>query len=677
MKTYFNLQKMWSTLFCITALAFFTVSCMEKDVYKGDGDDDESVPNLFDFSTKSEVKITLDYATDYAVSFEMYYSNPLSLDGAKSYVKNIELTPFIYGKTDGKGKLSITFPDMPNTEKDIYVYSPNLTVPTLLHATVNGGEVVLTTASKVTNLSRIATRAASASGDFYNKWEPKNCTYVTPLGDWDTQGNANYLNQGENIDKYKLNITEKFKRTISGTLELDEPSYGKYLTHELMGISKRAYVYVNFVSHHNSERNNALAYYTLAPNEEVPATAPTRLAVAFPNLRAEGLNGGDVIQLKYYDSDKNEWVDEFPADSRIGFVLLVDAFEDGKLSERTNLMYSDRKYNSYYIEQYNSDKGSYKGSRPQMLAFTADGNLVLSFEDQPWNDNRKKGQPAFGSFNDDTFTITANPITALPDVNPGTDPQEPEEEKGDFSTNSSGILAFEDNWPSQGDYDMNDVVFAYQRTLNMLMSDNFRVVSIDETYIFKNNGASYANGFGYVIGGGVKRDDVEVTVTSDMQSDGMGLDPDLEDATVMLTNNAKAIPVGTTFTVKTKFKPGKRYEFSDFGFNPYNPFIVVMKKSGENYLATNRTEVHLPKNFKPTPKADPSLFGTESDLSGKGNNFYYISSGNYPFALEIATASEDIPNFAIPTETKRIEVSYPKFIDWVKDPKNNADWWKQ
>lgn len=675
MKTTYSLQ----ILFLIILAAL--TSCLDNDVYNPNNKKgDENTPNLFDYLTKSDLKISLDYGTNYSVSFEIYYHNPLSLDEEKSYVKNAEMKPFITGKTDANGKFSFTFSDMPNSEKDIYVYSPNVTVPTLLHATANGGEVVLTAASKVTSLPKASTRAASPSGSFYSNWQPKKCTYNKYLGDWDAEGNASYLNKGTDIDKYKLKETEKFKRTIAGTLETNTQILGKYLKHEFISISENANVYINFVSHNNSERNNALAYYTLMPDETEPTSAPTELTIAFPNLRAKDLKSGDVVQLKYYDKKTSTWSETFPAGSCIGLVLLVDAFENGGLISPTNLVYSHKKYNTYTIKKSGNLDGAQMADRPQMVAFIADDNLVLSFEDQPWHGARTKDQPAFGSFNDDIFTITANPITALPDdVEPGTDPEEPEEEQPDMTVSSAGILAFEDNWPNQGDYDMNDVVFAYQRTFNLLIKEELRVLSIDETYTFRNNGASFINGFGYVIGGKVKRDDVEVTVISDKSYNGQGIDADLEDATVMLAGNTKEVPAGTTFTVRTKFKAGRNYSYTDFVLAPYNPFIVVMGHAGGDYLANNRTEVHLPKNYKPTPKVDSSKFGTGNDFSLAGNDWYYISNGNYPFALEITGAfgTTDIPDFVIPAETKRIEESYPKFIDWVKNPAGNADWWKK
>lgn len=680
---YSFLQKKCSALFCLLLMSFFAVSCLEKDVYQApenEGEGDGSA-NLFDFSTKKEVTINLDYSTNYEVPFEAYYVNPLIMDAGNNYEKDSSLNPFIKGKTDKNGKLKITLTDMPAGQKDIYIYSRTLLVPRLLHAEIQGSEVVLTQDSKVAGLSRSVTRA-SAEGEYYKKWQTRNCTYTAALGEWDKDGNVSYLNQGEEIDKHKLEITDKFRRTIKGTLETDVPSYSRYLTHEYITVSEEANVYINFVAH-NSERNNALAYYTLAKGEKEPErnNPPTNLAVAFPNLQATNLKQGDAIQLKYQDKITGEWTTKFPAGTRIGFVLLVDAFQNGDLNKNVNLVYSKKLYNSYEINKWGNLDGSVSADRPHMFTFTADGKLVLSFEDMPWHERRVKGQPAYGDFSDDIFTITANPIKALPDnVEPGVDPEEPEVEEPDLSLTSTGLLAFEDNWPKAGDYDLNDVVIAYQRTFNIKnIGDEFQILSIDEVYTFKHDGATFKNGFGYEMGAGIQREDVEVEITAEKEFNGQGLDPDLSKATVMLIDNARNLEVGTTYKVRTTIKPGKKYDYSDFHFKPYNPFIVVMGYGNANLLASDRVEVHLPKNYKPTPKADVSKFGTENDMSlVNGNSSYYVRSGNYPFALEIVGAygTDEIPNFRIPEEGKPIDVTYPKFSDWVKNPADNADWWK-
>lgn len=665
-------------LFCMVMMSFLTVSCLEKDVYQGTDDkgDSGNTANLFDYSTKKGLTINLDYSKNYQIPFEIHYSNPLNANGSK----NKSLQPFILGKTDLDGKLAIKYDALPAGTKEIYVYSPTAFVTSLIKAQVEGDVVNIVDAKSVASLK--TTRAdASPNGEYYTGWKPRKCEYAKPLGDWNDDGYPSYLNQAEkvqDIKKYQLKSTPKFERVIANTLSDENKSYGMYLTHQYLDISEKANVFINFVEHNAAGRKNSLAYYTLSPSESEPTTAPTNLAIAFPNLAAKGLKKGDVIQLKYFDKSTNQWTVDFPKGARIGLVLLVDAFENTNLKETVNLMYSSKRYNAYTIKNSADGDGSIGADRPQMFAFMADDNLVLSFEDMPWHEQRAAGQEAHADFSDDIFTITANPVEALPDVEPGIDPEV--EEEPDMTVSTTGILAFEDNWPSAGDYDLNDVVFDYIRTFNIkIAGGDLTLLSIDEVYTFRNDGATYKNGFGYEMGANIKREDVEVTVSSDKECAGQGLDPDLEKATVMLIDNTKGLKVGTTFKVHTKLKNYK-YSYMDINFNPYNPFVVSMGYGGGNYLDANRVEVHLPKNYAPTPKADTSKFGTENDMSlvDGSNKHYYIRSGNYPFALEIigAFGTTDIPDFRIPAENKAIDVSYPKFNDWVKNPSANADWWK-
>lgn len=679
---YLQLRKMsWFKLFCMALVSFLTVSCLEKDVFQGEDDKGEAdgSANLFDFSTKKNVTITLDYQKDYRIPFGIYYSNPLNANGSK----NKSIKPFISGKTDLNGKFTMTFDALPAGTKELYVYSSTAFVTPLMKAQVNGDIVNFIDEKAAVATAFSTTRAnASANGDYYTGWKPRKCTYQNPLGDWDANGYpSTYINKGLgsiDISKYKLESSPKFDRVITNTLSDDNKSYGMYLTHQYIDISQKANVFINFVAHNAAGKKNSLAYYTLSPSEKEPSVAPTDLAIAFPNLAASGLAKGDIIQLKYYDKSTNQWTAEFPEGSRIGFVLLVDAFENANLNETVNLMYSCKRFNSYTIKNSVDGDGSIGADRPQMFAFTADDKLVLSFEDMPWHEKRTSGQEAHADFKDDIFTITANPVEALPDVEPGVDPDE--EEKPDMTISAAGILAFEDNWPKAGDYDLNDVMFSYVRNFNIKFGGgDLTLLSIDEEYTFENDGAKYKNGFGYQIGGNVKRDDVKVTVTSDKTCDGQGLDMDLEKATVMLINNTKGLKVGTTFKVKTEFNKGTNYPYVDMKLEPYNPFIVSMGYGNGDYLAKDRVEVHLPKNYTPTEKADKTKFGTEKDMSlVNGSDYYYIRSGNYPFALEIVAAygTTDIPNFRVPTEDQAIDVTYPKFADWVKNPSANADWWK-
>jgi len=58
---------------------------------------------------------------------------------------------------------------------------------------------------------------------------------------------------------------------------------------------------------------------------------------------------------------------------------------------------------------------------------------------------------------------------------------------------SSGTLAFEDLWPSMGDYDFNDLVLGYR--FKTVTNATNQVVEIEKTFTVRANGANLRNGF--------------------------------------------------------------------------------------------------------------------------------------------------------------------------------------
>ena len=96
----------------------------------------------------------------------------------------------------------------------------------------------------------------------------------------------------------------------------------------------------------------------------------------------------------------------------------------------------------------------------------------------------------------------------------------------------------------------------------------------------------------------------------------------------------------------------------------YNPYIIV--RYVENKNSNKRTEVHLPKR-QATNKADQTKNGT-------GKDAYYIDKdGAYPFAIDIP-----IKNFVPVSESKHIDVEYPKFKSWAdSNGSKDHDWYKK
>lgn len=640
-----------AVLFCIGM-----TGCRDKmdDIYKGGGEEPEKVPNDFDYSTAKSVQLTVHYDVPkgYRVHFEVYTKNPVSLDSYKNFVKDETINPFIEGWTNENGDFTYT-DEVASMIDELYVYSSDEGVPMLMKASIVNNAATLS--SDKSTVSDFKSRAvARAAKNYYKKWEKQTCTYKY-LGEWNANGIPNYLLKSS---EYSYTPTQAFNGIVNAT----RPDNSDMATHyncPSITISETANVFINFISHNNSKRNNVLAYYVFNANT-VPTTdyINENLIIAFPNTNADGLKTGDVIQLKY--RDKEELTEAFPAGSSIGFVLLVDAFSNNSINSYTNLMYSQNDYNRWDIGNVQT------ASKPALISYQADGQNVLAFEDMPWDESATR--EALPNFSDDVFVITSNPIEAIPTPKPGIDPVLPDY---DFATWDSGILGFEDNWPSKGDYDLNDVIVSYYRKFYR-KGDLAQVVALDEKYTFMNNGADFTNGFGYVIDPDIP---VSAVKTCDVSSvyicSGQGLDKELGgSATVMLFDNSKRVAPGTTFEVRTVLNS------SISAYKGFNPFIVVSKDKG--WMEQGRTEVHLPK-YAPTPKADTSMFGKEDDASDTVKGLYYVREGNYPFAIKltgIKSATEPVPGFVVPIEHKAIDVTYPDFIKWVEsNGANSTDWY--
>lgn len=641
-------MKIFKTVIWTTVLMLFA-SCV-KDIGKN-GTPGNGNANTFNFITSKQAQVEVKYDLPHNTRVEFYTSNPLSLDEFKSYVKDETLRPVAEGYTDAEGRLSLPIRFAASDER-IYAYSPSVGAPVLLSAPVTGSKITLSASDVTAPRTTPSSRAIAATDVYWKNWNKQTFSYRPCEGwSWDEKGRPGYLlDKPMELDAETLNLIdaaipkgEKF--------ELAEAQYSH------IEISEDANVSLYFISN-SSARRNALAYFSYT-GDEIPSKAEINesLTVLFPNLSDGALAAGEGVMLKHYDAATNTWSDRFPAGTKIGFVLLTDAWNDnGSVDTKAQPLYSHKKYNSYTIPGF-----SIMGDRPHMAAFKANEHFILTFEDLPHNQNPKS--PNLGDFSDDVFVMTANPITALPDVPTVDDSIIPP-----YMTSYAdyGILAFEDNWPYKGDYDLNDVVVKYDSKLRI--SYDYDYNAIEETYTFLNNGGKYVNGFGIEYGFDLSALDLSKCSIKALDADGAaagidvpGFDKDLTKATLMLFADASKVPVGTQFQVTLVFNQPQLI----FGFvlPPYNPFVTVDDDGGL------RKEVHL-VDHTPTPKADPKFFHYGHDLSGDGR--YYVSDATYPFAIDLTKAE----SFRIPRETKNISDSYPRFDSWVASGgTKDKDWY--
>ena len=225
------------------------------------------------------------------------------------------------------------------------------------------------------------------------------------------------------------------------------------------------------------------------------------------------------------------------------------------------------------------------------------------------------------------------------------------------SSGGAATVAFEDQWPAKGDYDLNDVVMGYKYMIVTNTSNN--VVQVIGNYTLTATGGSANNGFA-----------VQFPTASANVSGltGGSLQSCQTNAVVTIFTNMRAemsqwntVPGATQAPVKTysiSFNVANGSSISTFGLNSYNPFI---------WNITGH-EVHLPGHL-PTSTADQSVFGTQDDNTSVSASRYYLTKTGLPYAIDVPVA------FSYPVEGVDITQAYLNFGAWAQSSSSTyTDW---
>lgn len=588
---YSNLTcKMLALTLCSIMLAFLSIGC-EHDVYNPDnGKDDEKTPNSFDFSTTSSIQVNVKYDVPegYKVLFEIYLEDPFTIDKDGQIIKRTDLEPVIRRMTDGNGAYSGKEIINSDHGDEAYIYTSYIGVPTLFK-TVIAGDAITADIKWDSTDDNPQTRAEG--------WQAPKGYHV--LGTWSSKGYPHYLDTDN-----KITIPGDVLTIINTTLKEGgtcPKQYRQAIDFEINDPEGRnAEVSIRIIGG-TSGAASAFGYYCYRADASLSEIKKAPKCIVFPNTlmdnyynkKASGLQGGESVKLHYIDPDGVDQGTVFPNGVKIGWFLLNDSFYGGN----NKPFYSTTKLNG--------------DGRTHTAAFRIDDFVVLSFED--WTDQ---------DYNDIQFNVWSNPIEAIinPDI-PDIKPDGGNEDKK-YSLEYKGIIAFEDNWPRKGDYDLNDVIVKYQSVLNF--NDANQALSTEDTYELLWSGATFKNGFAYQLN--TERSNMSTEILEAPTTfNGQGLDTDLSKATVNVFLSALDVTERNTKTatykIKNTFKTPLSHE--TLGIPPYNPFIMV-----HDELKESRIEVHL-VNYPPTEKADMALFHTEEDLSSVPTS-YYVANGNYP-----------------------------------------------
>ncbi|WP_175404129.1 LruC domain-containing protein [Mucilaginibacter sp. PPCGB 2223] len=234
--------------------------------------------------------------------------------------------------------------------------------------------------------------------------------------------------------------------------------------------------------------------------------------------------------------------------------------------------------------------------------------------------------------------------------------------KAYISSGGTGTVAFEDQWPNKGDFDLNDLVMSYSYTV--ITNAANVVVQVTGKYSLLATGGNYGNGFGVEFPtaranvSGLTRGTLEagqtkavVTLFSNMR-------------TVMANwNTQPGVAQSPVVKDSITFNVANGPTLASFGQDGYNPFIWNM--GGDN----KRHEVHL-WGKTPTTLADQSLFGTGADNTNVAAGRYYVTTTGLPYAISIPAT------FSYPIEGTDITSVYLHFADWAQSGGTSyTDWY--
>jgi LruC domain-containing protein len=682
-------MKRLSTFLFLVGLSAF-VSC-KKDNSQSNGNEpsvNKIAPDGFNFSTSKNVNLNVTLRTN----------NDQPLPGVVVSVyapdKVGSGTPLFKGVTNAAGNLTATV-TVPSYYGKLVIDPAYVGLLRNATATINNGNTTVVIGGKdgysgdiVTDAIN-ATDVASASGSIktngflltefgYPSGYAASNAFTSPTN----LGRPAYLEATSDV------IDASLLSYINASLPEDSPlstTHPEYLSNKVntINVTAKADVWVTYVSE-GAGFQNTLAYYTYSTSNPPSRTsggtisdAIDKITYVFPNASTVGSGGG----LKSGDKVK---LGTFEAGTTVAFVLLQNAWTGSTVNTSATKFYSQN--------ELNPESTSALRQHSVLLYDDIHKVYVVGFEDQ----NRTSSD---NDFNDLVIYATANPITAINKTNvavidrdgdnDGDGVQDGQDAFPDDASkayinyyptkDTYANIAFEDNWPKKGDFDLNDMVVKYR--YSFISNAKNQVVSMTGDYLVSAAGASFKNGFGVQlpvnasavqsVSGYKLSSGSYITLASNGvetgQSKAVIIPFDNHDLMVknfdfsffINTLNSKDKVTSQTASVTVNFS--SPVEASALKVSAFNPFLISNLRRGY--------EVHLP-GFAPTDKADSKLFGTDQDKSSAATGKYYLSADNQPWAINFTDS------FIYPLETININAAYPHFADWaLSGGASYTDWY--
>ncbi|MCR5741056.1 MAG: LruC domain-containing protein, partial [Gammaproteobacteria bacterium] len=214
--------------------------------------------------------------------------------------------------------------------------------------------------------------------------------------------------------------------------------------------------------------------------------------------------------------------------------------------------------------------------------------------------------------------------------------------------------AYEDNWPTGGDFDLNDVIIEHDQSQTYSVKNIIK--SVDDKFTIVVNGAGQYNAFYVQFPEGQEGNVENLKVTVD----GVEIPNRWESETnsvIVFPNHQDSWNSGKRTVIVTRDLSGMSYEV---GHLDYNPYLIAnaISKTGESQIGKGRTEVHIPGKSITT-------LGKTLEVSGGINTNYFasqfVSEGNeFPFAISL----NGVKDWVAPNPGVRVDKTFIKYSSW-------------
>lgn len=240
--------------------------------------------------------------------------------------------------------------------------------------------------------------------------------------------------------------------------------------------------------------------------------------------------------------------------------------------------------------------------------------------------------------------------------------------------NNYHTFAFEDLWPSKGDYDFNDLILDFNVTT--FFNANNRISRIDGTWMVRAKGGGLIQGFGVHFptaqSSQVQSISGQQLSTGTINLNGNGTEANQSGLVIIFCDDVETMinRAGGSFFNTVSSNPQGSSSPLNFSVVFSQPLTMEQFDAVSIFAFKERDEeIHRVDNI-PTDLADPSLFGTGDDDSDPASGRYYRTQQGFPWMIEVSE------QFAYPEEKVDIVQAYLNFANWAQsNGEASEDWY--